>query len=186
MPPNIRLQRGKAVPRRPPRCPLPPGLRERNSSTADAQGSSAAGTGQPGHLWSVTPVLSMDHSVIYMILLCFTIATHSSNLDSCNFFFLFFLRCCDCDSHWGLYMLGRNLLFGGDHTHLGMPAVLWAHGPEGEACGRPYSASLGVLSVCLLESLSLCLPGRSLFGGFKPKVRGVVALKFGVDKRDHL
>lgn len=33
-------------------------------------------------------------------------------------------------------MLGRNLPFGGDHTHLGMPAVLWAHGPEGEACGR--------------------------------------------------
>lgn len=37
-----------------------------------AQGSSAAGTGQPGHLWSLTPVLSMDRSVIYAMLLCFT------------------------------------------------------------------------------------------------------------------
>lgn len=131
-----------------------------------AQGSSAARTGRPGHTVVVVGDTSSlpDHSETYMTLLCFTIATHSSNLDSFNFFFLFSPRCCDCDSHWGLHMLGRSLPFGGDHTHLGMPAVLWAHGPEGEACGRPYSASLGVYYLCVCWNLCpyACLGGPSL------------------------
>lgn len=62
-------------------------------------------------------------------------------------------------------MLGRKLPSRCDHIRLGMSAVPWAHGPEGEASGGPLS-----VAVWLGEGISVGVSSLGLLGGLQLRV----------------
>lgn len=125
------------------------------------------GRGLPGHLCSVAAAWPTPYSAVSMILLCFTVAAHSSNLDLRDFF-SFFPRCCDCDR-----VTGVRTCWGGAFL-LGVTALTWAclqySGPmdlkEKHAVGHVRFPCGDCLCVSWTLPSCIYLPGRYLFGGF--------------------